>query len=105
MTAFWVVLACGLLAVLYGVFASRSVLAAPTGNDRMRQISAAVQEGAAAYLNRQYRAIAIVGVVIAVLLCNAATMLLLLGVIVWEIWRVVQATMPFLVWQATKAAG
>ena len=68
MTAYWVVLACGVLAVLYGIFASRSVLAAPTGNDRMRQISAAVQEGAAAYLNRQYRAIGIVGVVIAVLL-------------------------------------
>ena len=68
MTAYWVVLACGVLAVLYGIFASRSVLAAPTGNDRMRQISAAVQEGAAAYLNRQYRAIGIVGVVIAALL-------------------------------------
>jgi K(+)-stimulated pyrophosphate-energized sodium pump len=68
MTAFWVVLACGLLAVLYGLFASRSVLAAPTGNDRMREISAAVQEGAAAYLNRQYRAIGIVGIVIAILL-------------------------------------
>jgi K(+)-stimulated pyrophosphate-energized sodium pump len=68
MTAYWVVLACGVLAVLYGIFASRSVLAAPTGNDRMREISAAVQEGAAAYLNRQYRAIGIVGVVIAALL-------------------------------------
>ncbi len=68
MTAYWVVLACGVLAVLYGIFASRSVLAAPTGNDRMREISAAVQEGAAAYLNRQYRTIGIVGIVIAVLL-------------------------------------
>ncbi|MFN4282652.1 MAG: sodium-translocating pyrophosphatase [Alphaproteobacteria bacterium] len=68
MTAYWVVLACGVLAVLYGIFASRSVLAAPTGNDRMREIAAAVQEGAAAYLNRQYRAIGVVGVVIAALL-------------------------------------
>jgi len=68
MTAYWVVLGCGVLAVLYGILASRSVLSAPTGNDRMREIAAAVQEGAAAYLNRQYRAIGIVGVVIAALL-------------------------------------
>ena len=66
--AYWVVFACGILAVLYGVFASRSVLAAPTGTDRMREIAAAVQEGAAAYLNRQYRTIGIVGVVICALL-------------------------------------
>ena len=68
MTAYWLVLACGVLAVLYGIFASRSVLAAPTGNDRMREIAGAVQEGAAAYLSRQYRAIGLVGIVIAVLL-------------------------------------
>ncbi|HEU0070484.1 MAG TPA: sodium-translocating pyrophosphatase [Alphaproteobacteria bacterium] len=68
MTAYWLVLGCGVLAVLYGIFASRSVLAAPTGNDRMREIAGAVQEGAAAYLSRQYRAIGLVGVVIAVLL-------------------------------------
>jgi len=68
MTAYWVVLGCGVLAVLYGIFASRSVLSAPTGNDRMREIAAAVQEGAAAYLNRQYRAIGLVGVVICLLL-------------------------------------
>src|SRR5690242_17730251 len=66
--AFWVVFACGILAVLYGVFASRSVLSAPTGTDRMREISGAVQEGAAAYLNRQYRTIGLVGLVIFALL-------------------------------------
>ena len=66
--AYWVVFACGLLALVYGVLASRSVLSAPTGNDRMREIAAAVQEGAAAYLNRQYRTIAVVGVVICALL-------------------------------------
>ncbi|HTI85724.1 MAG TPA: sodium-translocating pyrophosphatase [Alphaproteobacteria bacterium] len=64
----WIVLACGLLAVLYGVFASRAILAAPSGTDRMRAIAAAVQEGASAYLNRQYSTIAVVGVVIAAFL-------------------------------------
>ncbi len=62
------VIACGVLALLYGLYATRAVLAADTGNDRMRQIAAAVQEGARAYLNRQYTTIAIVGVVVAVIL-------------------------------------
>jgi K(+)-stimulated pyrophosphate-energized sodium pump len=64
----WYVILCGVFALLYGLYASRSVLSAGTGNDRMREISAAVQEGASAYLNRQYRAIGIVGIVILVLL-------------------------------------
>ncbi|MDP7146847.1 MAG: sodium-translocating pyrophosphatase, partial [Pseudomonadales bacterium] len=58
--------ACGVLAVLYGVYASRSVLAASPGNERMQEISLAIQEGASAYLNRQYTTIAIVGVVVLV---------------------------------------
>ena len=67
-TIVWFALACGGLAVLYGIWASRSILALSPGNERMQEISAAIQEGAAAYLNRQYRAIAMVGVVIAVIL-------------------------------------
>ncbi|MDX1575277.1 MAG: sodium/proton-translocating pyrophosphatase, partial [Kiloniellales bacterium] len=62
------VIACGLLAVGYGVWASRTILAASAGSDRMQQISAAVQEGARAYLNRQYTTIAVVGAVIFVIL-------------------------------------
>jgi len=62
------VIVCGLLAILYGAYAIRGVLALPAGNTRMQEIAAAVQEGASAYLNRQYRAIAIVGVVVAVIL-------------------------------------
>ena len=54
--------------MLYGIWASRSILALSPGNERMQEISAAIQEGAAAYLNRQYRASAMVGVVIAVIL-------------------------------------
>jgi K(+)-stimulated pyrophosphate-energized sodium pump len=64
----WLVLACGVLALVYGAVTARVVLAAPTGNDRMRQIAAAIQEGAKAYLNRQYRTIAIVGIVIGLIL-------------------------------------
>ena len=62
------VIACGLVAPAYSVYAIRSVLGAPAGTVRMGEIAAAIQEGARAYLNRQYTAIALVGVVIGVLL-------------------------------------
>ena len=65
---FLLVIGCGFLALLYGVYAIRSVLAAPAGTDRMQEIAGAVQEGANAYLNRQYKAIAVAGLVIGVLL-------------------------------------
>jgi K(+)-stimulated pyrophosphate-energized sodium pump len=66
--AYDLVIACGVLALLYGVYASRSVLSAAAGTDRMQQIAAAVQEGARAYLNRQYRTVAMVGVVVGIIL-------------------------------------
>ena len=65
---YWFVLASGMLALLYGAVASRQVLAASAGSERMQEIAAAIQEGARAYLNRQYRTIALVGIAIGVLL-------------------------------------
>ena len=62
-----IAMACGLVAVIYGVATSRQVLSQSPGNDRMQEIAAAIQEGAGAYLTRQYTAITVVGVVVAVL--------------------------------------
>src|SRR5579871_6119602 len=58
------IIACGIASLLYGFFAGRSIMAAPAGSERMRDIAAAIQEGARAYLNRQYRTIGMVGVVV-----------------------------------------
>ncbi|MEO5598816.1 MAG: sodium-translocating pyrophosphatase [Novosphingobium sp.] len=57
----------GLVAVVYGAFTSRQVLSQSAGNEKMQEIAAAIQEGAQAYLKRQYTAIAIVGVVVVVI--------------------------------------
>ena len=65
---YWFAVGGGVVALLYGVYAIRSVLAASTGNERMQEIAGAIQEGARAYLNRQYMTIGIVGVVIFVIL-------------------------------------
>lgn len=67
-TLYYYILASALLALLYGAYAARKVFACPTGTDRMREIAAAIQEGAGAYLNRQYTTIGIVGVVVAAFL-------------------------------------
>ncbi|SFS47382.1 sodium-translocating pyrophosphatase [Brevundimonas viscosa] len=60
----WLVIAAGGLGVLYGAVQTAALMKASTGNDRMREIAAAIQEGASAYLRRQYTTIGIVGVVI-----------------------------------------
>jgi K(+)-stimulated pyrophosphate-energized sodium pump len=64
----YVAIVCGIIAVLYGIFTSRQVLSLPSGNQRMIEVSAAIQEGAAAYLKRQYTTIAIVGIIVAIII-------------------------------------
>ena len=62
------VIAAGALAVLYGILQTSALMREPTGTDRMREIAAAIQEGAQAYLRRQYMTIGMVGVVVLVIL-------------------------------------
>src|SRR5258708_29508520 len=64
MTALWVIVACGALSIVYGVWATWSVMQADAGSARMQEIAAAVREGAQAYLKRQYATIGAVGIVI-----------------------------------------
>jgi K(+)-stimulated pyrophosphate-energized sodium pump len=84
-SAYILVIACGLLALAYGVLTSRSVLAADAGNARMQEISGAIQVGASAYLNRQYRTIAIVGVVILIILGIALGMRVAVGYLIGSV--------------------
>ena len=76
---------CAVIALLYGVVTIKSVLSAPAGNERMQEIAAAIQEGARAYLNRQYTAIAIVGVIIGGILGATLGMTVAIGFFVGAI--------------------
>src|SRR5262245_39096683 len=67
MTAPWLIVLCGALSIAYAIWAVQSVLKAYAGNAKMQEISAAVREGAQAYLKRQYTTIGIVGIVIFVI--------------------------------------
>lgn len=79
----WGIIACGALSIVYGIWAAQSVMAADAGNQRMQEIAGAIQEGAMAYLSRQYTAIGIVGififVLVAILLSIPAAMGFLVG--------------------------
>ena len=63
----WAIVVCGALSIVYGVVTTQGLLASDAGSARMQEISAAVREGASAYLKRQYTTIGIVGVVIFIL--------------------------------------
>lgn len=76
------ILGCAALAIIYAIFASNSVFAMPAGNEEMQRIAQAIQEGASAFLDRQYKTIAIVGVVITVLLAIFMSGLVAAGFVV-----------------------
>jgi K(+)-stimulated pyrophosphate-energized sodium pump len=67
MTTLWLIVLCGVLAILYAIWATNSVMRADPGSEKMQEIAAAIREGAQAYLRRQYTTIAVVGVVIFVI--------------------------------------
>ena len=75
-------LVCGALALVYGIIASRSVLSADAGSERMREIAEGIQEGAAAYLNRQYTTIGVVGLVVGAVLWIALTYWVAIGFVI-----------------------
>jgi K(+)-stimulated pyrophosphate-energized sodium pump len=69
--ALWIAIGAGVLAILYGVFSAQWILKQPAGNERMQVIAQAIQEGAGAYMNRQYFTIGVVGIVLFIVLVMA----------------------------------
>ena len=79
------VILCGLAAVIYGLWTSKVILSLSTGNKKMEEISYAIQEGAKAYLNRQYTTISIVGVIIFIIVWLALGLFSAIGFLIGSI--------------------
>src|ERR1700730_2251975 len=82
MAALWLIVLCGALAIVYAVWATRTVMAADPGSARMQEIAAAVREGAQAYLKRQYTTIGLVGLVIFLILAYFLGWLVAIGFLI-----------------------
>ncbi len=76
------IILAGLLAIVYGYFTGKNILSSSPGNNKMQEIASAIQVGAKAYLNRQYKTIAIVGVVVLVIISYAFSILVGLGYLI-----------------------
>jgi len=81
----WFALISSVIAIAYGAFLAASIMRKPTGNDRMKEIAAAIQAGAKAYLNRQYRTIAVIAVVLFLVLGFALNWTMAIGFLIGAI--------------------
>ncbi|MFL2887255.1 MAG: sodium-translocating pyrophosphatase [Candidatus Pelagibacter sp.] len=76
------IILAGLLSIVYGFFTGKNILSSSTGNKKMQEIASAIQVGAKAYLNRQYKTIAIVGVVVLIIISFSFSILVGLGYLI-----------------------
>ncbi len=77
-----IIILSGLLSIVYGFFTGKNILSSSAGNNKMQEIASAIQVGAKAYLNRQYRTIAIVGLVVLVIISFAFSILVGIGYLI-----------------------